>query len=289
MIITRLKGGLGNQMFQYAAARTLAHLHKTELKIDLSYLNATGNYTPRKFELNVFDFSFEFATEMDLKPFQNKMNSKILRTLCRKLPILFDNCYVAESGHAYHKEFMSYPKSTFLDGFWQTELYFKPAEDLIREDFAFKSLPEGLNKNIADKIQSLNSVSVHIRRGDYLEGDNKELYGYCDMNYYSKALDLIGNEVKSPELFIFSDDIAWAKTNLKTDLPLYFIDHNSGNDSYKDMQLMSLCKHHIVANSSFSWWGAWLNKNTDKKVIAPKIWYTFNDNKDICPPEWLRI
>jgi hypothetical protein len=280
MIIVKLIGGLGNQMFQYATGRYLAHLHNTGLKLDTSFLNTDtkGAHTKREFELDVFNLKPVFATEQEITPFIKKSANKVLRTIGRKLPFVFDRVYIAESGNAYHKEFMSYPKETYLDGFWQSEKYFLPIRDMLLTDLAFKNQPEGLNKELLDKMASVNSVSIHVRRTDYVNNPTvNNFHGTCSLEYYQKAVEMISEKQGPVELFIFSDDINWCKENLKFAHPLTYISHNTGKKSYEDMRLMSHCKHNIIANSSFSWWGAWLNTHTGKTIIAPVRWYNSED------------
>lgn len=292
MIIVKLIGGLGNQLFQYAAGRCLAHLHGTELKLDRSYLDADpkGAYIKRDYELGVFQVHASFATPEDVRPFLKKSGNKIVRTLSRKLPILFDKLYVAESGHAYHKEFMSYPADTYLDGFWQSELYFKQAEKVIRKELTFKDPASGLNAELLEKIKRVNAVSLHVRRADYVADKNTSNYhGTCSPDYYKKAIEAIAEKHGEIELYIFSDDIEWCRENMKPAFPHHYVGHNSGKNSYEDMRLMSSCRHNIIANSSFSWWGAWLNANENKTVVAPEKWFTNAVNPDIYPDNWIRI
>jgi hypothetical protein len=292
MIIVKLMGGLGNQMFQYAAGRCLSHLHKTELKLDLAFLNADSQnkYTQRNYGLNVFNIDAGLANELDLKPFLPLEKGKITRTLQRKLPILYFKVVANESGHSFHKEFYSYPKHVYLNGFWQSEKYFEPVKDFILKEFTLKEKLSPENEELAGKIRNSNSVSLHIRRGDYV--DNKEardFHGSCSLEYYKEALNYLKNKSTGTSLFVFSDDVAWAKDNLKVDVPVHFVDMN--NPGYIDMHLMSICKHNIIANSSFSWWAAWLNQNPDKTVIAPKKWFANPNTQtpDIYPDNWVKI
>jgi hypothetical protein len=294
MIVVKLMGGLGNQMFQYAAGRSLAHIHKTDLKLDLSFLNADtkGAYTKREYALQIFTLDTNFANSEEVNRFKKLCENRYRRFLFRKLPFLFNRAYITESGAGFHQEFFGYPVHTYLDGFWQSENYFSGIEDIVHNDFNLKQPLQGLNKDLADKITHVNSVSMHIRRGDYVMNESVlNFHGVCPPAYYKEGLEIIKQKEKNIELFVFSDDAAWCKQNLLFDLPCTYIDHNQGDKSFEDMRLMSFCKHNIIANSSFSWWGAWLNKNAGKTVIAPKKW--FNDPKvqspDIYPLNWIKI
>lgn len=293
MIVVKLMGGLGNQMFQYAAGRRLSNLRNTGLKLDLSFLNADtkGAYTKRDYALDVFSIKENFATEEEVISYRRLFQSRYRRFIYRKMPFLFSKAYITESGNKYHKNFINYPANTYLEGFWQSDKYFSGIENTIRNDFSFKDPPKGLNKELADKISNGRSVSLHVRRGDYIINESvKSYHGVCPPSYYMAGLERIKQKEKDPELFIFSDDAEWCRQNLVFDHPTTYIDHNKGEKSFEDMRLMSLCKHNIIANSSFSWWGAWLNKNPDKIVIAPKEWFAdpANRSEDIYPKNWLR-
>ncbi len=292
MVIVKLIGGLGNQLFQYAAGYCLAERHKTLLKLDASHLNTDpqGAFTKREFELNIFKLEPVFATGAETSPFLKKSSSRISRTVARKLPGLFTKLYIAESGNAYHKKFSTYPADTYLDGFWQSEHYFKPVEDSIRKEFIFRNPATGANEELIRKITQVNAVSLHVRRADYV--NNKQVNNYlgtCSVDYYQKAVNLLQEKCGPVELFIFSDDIPWCRENLQWELPHTYIEHNSGKNSWEDMRLMSHCKHNIIANSSFSWWGAWLNNNKAKLVVAPQKWFRSVENPDIYPTGWIKL
>jgi hypothetical protein len=292
MIVVKLMGGLGNQMFQYAAGRCLSYLHKTELKLDLAFLNtdSQNKYTQRHYTLNVFNINAGLANELDLKPFLPLEKNKITRALQRKLPILYFTIVVNESGHTFHKEFYSYPKNVYLNGFWQSEKYFEPVKDVLIKEFTLKEQLNKENKELENKISAANSVSLHIRRGDYVTSkETLAFHGTCSLDYYKDAINHLKNKAGNIDLFVFSDDINWVKENLKTDVPIHFVDLN--NPSHIDLHLMSACKHNIIANSSFSWWGAWLNQNPDKTVIAPLKWFAHEGQAtpDIYPHTWIRL
>ena len=191
----------------------------------------------------------------------------------------------------YWKEFFSAPEKCYAVGYWQSERYFKSVETSIRQAFSFKIPLDGKNTEVADKISKGNAVSLHIRRGDYANDQaTHAVHGLLPMRYYQMAVTHAAQFLESPRFFVFSDDIGWARANLNLNYSCEFIDHNRGADSYRDMQLMSLCDHHIIANSSFSWWGAWLNPDPGKIVIAPKEWFAnANDVSDLFPSGWVEI
>lgn len=135
-------------------------------------------------------------------------------------------------------------------------------------------------------------MSLHVRRGDYVsDARTHATLGVCSLDYYRAAVRYIADHVEAPEFFVFSDDIAWAQANLELGHPCHYVDHNRGAESYNDMRLMSLCRHHIIANSSFSWWGAWLNPRADKVVVAPARWFAGGNRvvDDLFPPGWVRL
>lgn len=290
MIISRLIGGLGNQMFQYAAAKQLAVINGVELKLDISFLQKkTDEYTQRHFELGNFKGDFLIASQKEVDSYLKHIDNRFFRVAHRMLPNLFKYTYIAESGHQFHPEFLKYPDNTYLNGFWQSELYFKNIAQQIRADFTFNDKVIGLSRNWRDKILNVNSVSLHVRRGDYVSLSSANIFhGVCSIEYYKQAVQKIIATVGDVELFIFSDDLEWCRQNLVFNMPTHFV---NTNDTFQDLYLMTQCKHNIIANSSFSWWGAWLNANSNKLVIAPKQWFadTSVNTKDMIPCSWIKL
>ena len=295
MIISRLNGGLGNQMFQYALGRVLSKLNKTELYLDLSLYNRQHNTdTPRSYELDIFP-------NIDSKTPSNKILGKF--THLRKLKLLLNHYlnlnlqtypqnWIRENDHKFHPEILKLRGNYLLDGYWQTEKYFKKYRKQIFKDFSFPKKISKKNKLIIEQIRKKNSVSIHIRRGDYVTSKKTNTHhGICSMDYYKKAIGLINKQVKNPWFVIFSDDPGWCKRYLSVPKNSLFISHNTKKESFEDMRLISLCKHNIIANSSFSWWGAWLNANKNKIIIAPQKWLKgANINQgDIVPSNWKTI
>ncbi|MBS1651511.1 MAG: alpha-1,2-fucosyltransferase [Bacteroidetes bacterium] len=276
-------------MFQYAAGKSLAQCHNTDLKIDLSFLNTNPNgaYTKRNFELSAFKFDTEIASESEIQKFNAK------KTFFKKLsqPFFKQTSYhiANEKSMNFDSNFFSLPNNTLLNGFWQSEKYFEKIKTTIQNDFQIKSnLLSGI-ENYKTQIINTNSLSLHVRRGDYvaLQSAN-DFHGLCSEMYYNNAVTLIKNKHAINTIFVFSDDIQWCTNNLKFDTTTIFVETNS---HFCDLHLMSLCKHNIIANSSFSWWAAWLNKNEAKTVIAPKHWFHKNKPQPISliPKNWLQI
>ena len=248
MIIVKLKGGLGNQMFQYAYGRKLTLERQATLVLDKTYLTPirqliTGT-TTRHYELGEFKIKAKFTKA---------------------------------KGHNY------------LDGYWQNEKYFKDIRHILLKDFTLKKKTNNFLK-LKKLIAETNSVSIHFRRGDYVKrAVTRKYHGVLNLNYYRRAIALIGEKVEKPNFFVFSDDISWVKKNFKIGKPLTFISGLRKLTNSEELILMSLCKHNIIANSSFSWWGAWLNKNPAKIVIAPKRWFRAKTDSEIVPQSWIKL
>jgi hypothetical protein len=180
----------------------------------------------------------------------------------------------------------------YLEGYWGSEKYFKDIEAIIRRELTVKTEPSPINRAMAEHICQAPAVSIHIRRGDFISNPiTQKFHGVCSLEYYSKAADMIAGMVERPHFFVFSDDPQWAQDNLKLEYPITFVTHNSMDEDYEDLRLMSLCKYHIIANSTFSWWGAWLSRASDKIVYAPRYW--LNDSSlntsDVIPNGWIKI
>ena len=289
MFVIQLMGGLGNQMFQYAAGRALSLKRNTPFVVDFDdpYI-----YAKRSFGLDVFNLEYQNATGSQLS--KSKPKTKVMRRLYKWTGNDPDKyLYREKKDFHYQPELFTCPDESYISGFWQSEKYFADIADTIRQDFGFKTEPSEANKIWLSKIKPVNAVSIHIRRGDYVSvAHTNQLHGTCDLDYYQKAISTIAGKVDNPVFFCFSDDIDWVKENLKTDHEMHYVDSNiSPGSGHEDMRLMSNCKHHIIANSSFSWWGAWLNPNKDKVVIAPKKWLNSSEIivKDLIPDSWIKL
>lgn len=293
MIIVRMLGGLGNQMFQHAVGTALARHHSCELRWDLSaYAFAESQ---RSFELQrVFGLDLPRADESAFRSLLGWRGQRAVRTLFnqRYLTWARPSAYVIEPHFQFWPGFWSQPSSSYLDGYWQSARYFEATNRAIREAFTFPIGLSNLNQAVANQIESCNSVSIHVRRGDYMTNPSTNQYhGCCSPAYYTRATREMSDQLDDPHFFVFSDDPEWAQTNLALPAPCTFIAHNQGDASYNDMHLMSLCRHNIIANSSFSWWGAWLGASPDKLVIAPKQWFKNGliDTSDLYCSDWVQL
>lgn len=290
MIISHIIGGLGNQMFQYAAGRSLSLERDQSLRLDITGFSGYGLH--QGFELGrVFNSSTEIATEPDVRNILGwQFLSGFRRVWARPGMAAFRrDGFVVEPHFHYWSEINCVPQDCYLVGYWQSEKYFQTHTSEIRADFTFKPSLSDRNAKLAEQITQVNAVSLHVRRGDYVNNaKTNATHGVCSLDYYRAAIQHVSDRVTCPYFFIFSDDIAWVKDNLKMDMPCQYVDHNQDKESYNDMHLMSLCRHHIIANSSFSWWGAWLNPNLEKIVVAPKKWFANQNNvKDLFPQGWV--
>ncbi|MGL5889716.1 MAG: alpha-1,2-fucosyltransferase, partial [Bacteroidia bacterium] len=262
MIIAKLMGGLGNQMFQYAAARSLASEKATCVYLDPSFLyeDSKGRWTQREYELGVFNIQYKFERSGRINFLRKLETSPSFRKAAQKNWWPFRFRHFAEPDSKFHPEIFSYPSNTYLHGYFQSEKYFEKYADTIRKDFEFIAEPNEKNAALLAHIRSVNSISIHVRRGDYVTLKSaSEFHGMMSLDYYNTGVAYIINKIKQePEFFIFSDDPEWVKNNLKLPGKTTYIDWNTGKAAAEDLRLMSNCKHHIIANSSFSWWGAWL-------------------------------
>ena len=295
MIITKLMGGLGNQMFQYAAARSLALEKNTWVYLDPSFLyeDSTGKWTQREYELGVFNIKYKFERSGRINFLRRLDTSRVWRKMSKTVLWPFPFQHFAEPDAKFHPEVFSYPRNTYLYGYFQSEKYFIKHAETIRRDFSFVEEAKERNAETLASIRSSNSVSVHVRRGDYVTLKSaSEFHGMMGLDYYRAGTEFIMSRMQGdPEFFIFSDEPEWVKANLKVPGKATYIDWNSGKASFEDMRLMSNCRHHVIANSSFSWWGAWLNPDKEKMVVAPKLWFSDSkrDSSDIIPETWTRM
>lgn len=292
MIISHMIGGLGNQMFQYAAGRALSLTRGVPLRLDTQ--DFEGYTLHNGFELHrIFDIEAQVASRNEthqvlgwraFDPLRRKLfHQRFLRF--RGASLFVDSL----SNQRY--DFADMPDSCYLMGNWQSERYFAQVADTIRTDFAYRAMPMGRNAELVELISNTTAVSLHVRRGDIAANPaSLAVHGLCSLDYYRKAIEYVTAKLVNPEFVIFSDDMAWVRENLHVAYPCHYVDHNKGPESYNDMRLMSRCHHHIIANSSFSWWGAWLNPSQKKIVVAPQRWFAANyDSSEIVPSSWTQI
>jgi tellurite resistance-related uncharacterized protein len=289
VIVTRLIGGLGNQMFQYAAGRAVARRLSVPLKIDSS---GFANYHLHRYSLHNFTLEAAEASPQERPSGDATSPQGLIR---RRLgPGAPPGLRVyREQAFTFDPNVLTLGDGTYLDGYWQSERYFADSEPLIRRDFTLRTPPTAENAEWLGRIASTPAVSLHVRRGDYASDPRTNAFhGLCSPEYYARAARFITDRTEGqPEFYVFSDDPTWVRENFRLDFLTHYITHNTKERDYEDLRLMSACRHHILANSTFSWWGAWLSPSPKKIVVAPQHWFrdATVDDRDLIPAAWVRL
>ena len=291
MIIAQIFGGLGNQMFQYAAARRLAQQRNAVLQLDISSFE---HYPLRQYELSHFKLDQNFASASELQPYHSHILRYRIPRVVEKLalPYYRRRIFSEQIKYRFDPNFLRVPTNVYLSGYFQNQDYFAPISDLIRADFQLAVPASMASQAIAVAIEAGNSISLHLRRGDYASDPaTRAHHGLLPLSYYQAAVQNVVERVSQPEFFVFSDDPDWAQTNLHLKYPVTFVTANGAERAYEDLWLLSRCKHHIIANSSFSWWGAWLSTTLSKIVYAPDRWILSDAGSasGVVPPNWNRL
>lgn len=292
IIITQLTGGLGNQLFQYAVAKTIALNNGVPMKMDLSFFK---DYKWHEYSLAPFNIDENFATLEEcmalLEPKFSFIDKVIRKIGASNKPIHYK---LEEKGFAFDSTILEEKPSKYMIGYWQSEKFFEPIKEIIQKDFQVKIPPSQENKKILDIILESQSICIHIRRGNYVSDETiNNFHGTCSMEYYNAAISYMKSKIVNPKFFVFSNDITWSKEHLDFEGDKVFVDLNDDKTDYEDLRLMQNCKHQIIANSTFSWWAAWLNENPEKIVIAPKQWFANEEmqaqTQDLIPESWIRL
>ncbi len=294
MVIVKLQGGLGNQMFQYAAGKALAVKYQTSLKCDLNFLldRTLHNVVFRDYDLDIFpNISFPPANDAEIRSLTQKSNIDLINRIIRRT--IGIQSYYKELSFAYNKNFEKLPSSVYLNGYWQSEKYFKSIEADIRKDFSFAPFTVRDNNDLKQQILSTDSICLNVRRGDFVNhSGSASTHGFVGLQYYTDGMNLLNSKINNPHYFIFSDDVEWCRDNLKIEKAVTLVDHHHAGKKFADyLQLMTACKHFLIPNSSFAWWAAWLSLNESKIVVAPKKWFAdpSYDTSDVLPSSWIRI
>ena len=290
-VVVHIVGGLGNQFFQYAAGRSLSDRLGCDLVLDLRGLHEIGD---RKYRLEKYKIRAIVGSQEYLKKYpywRSTRYSRFREKMSRTFPHFLHYPLFRAENFSYDDRFENIKTPVYLMGYWQSEKYFSWNRNKIIDDLVL------LNNNceksdLYNKISSSNSVALHIRRGDYVSNPAAAAFhGLCSLSYYQSALNILQNRIKNMEIFIFTDDSEWVKENLIIKYPSHIVESVGDDSDLLDFELMRQCKHHIIANSSFSWWGAWSCKSEDKQIIAPKRWFldkTWNTS-DLVPDSWLLV
>ncbi|MBK9328469.1 MAG: alpha-1,2-fucosyltransferase [Sphingobacteriales bacterium] len=288
MIVVRLMGGLGNQLFQYAAGRHLAHLNNADLYLDISKLNLSGEGRPLwKYELGSFNVKCSLADERMLHDFHGTGFSVKERVITQLISFGKNKKYTSNQ-YGFDTHFLELKGNYYVRGYFLSEKYFKEIADIIRDEITIKQDFKPMDDRLISQIKNSKSIAIHIRRGDYIRNlSSMDAHGLCSKDYYTKAIEWIKSELgEEVHFYLFTDDEAWVRKEMIWDINSTLISNKS---TVEDFYLMSLCKHNIIANSTFSWWSAWLNTNPDKIVIIPKHWTTNvkTEEIDLIPKRWI--
>ena len=285
-IIVKVQAGLGNQLFQYALGRYLTLSRYARVKYDISWYESQ---TKRKYELNLFKVKAQLATPNEIEQYEGhgRLHQIFQRVLGQK-----PGKHIMEKQFTFDPTIIETHGPAYLEGFWQTEKYFSPIAGAIRRELTLREAPTGANVEMLQKIKATRSIALHVRRGDYVSDKaTNAFHGTTTYQYYQTAIEEISAVEPTGTIFIFSDDPQWVRDNLQLKLPTILVDINPPERGYDDLRLMAACKHHVIANSTFSWWGAWLGESKGQLVIAPKRWFndSTQDASDLVPDRWMRI
>ncbi|MSU54266.1 MAG: alpha-1,2-fucosyltransferase [Candidatus Staskawiczbacteria bacterium] len=295
MIIVRLSGGMGNQMFQYAIGRKLALQYGVELKLDTSFLlDRTPRLTKRNsifrdYDLDVFNISAQIARRSEIPPMFRMYFSGKTRLILDFIRRRFIFNPGKEKFSSFDGRIFSVGPQAYLEGYWQSPKYFADIEGIIKKDFTLKAPLSHKAQVLFEQIQSHNSVCINVRRGDFVNSSFHRTFG---QDYYQKGVNKIKESSPIDKIYIFSDDIEWCRNNLSFPFPCMIVGHEYAGSKFEEyLFLMSACKYFVIPNSSFAWWAAWFCDNKTKQVITPRQWsqdQSVNKN-DIVPKEWITI
>ena len=308
MIIVKLFGGLGNQMFQYAAGAALAHRHGTILKLDVSkFSRRLERVRHERYALACFNIQEHFATEAEIlkyKALRNRShpafrpgkflvralrNARLSEFVDRMAPPV---AHFEERSHRFDPDFFRLPINSYVTGHWQSEKFFGEISDLLRAQFTFRYPPSTAARGMLEQIKASPSASIHFRRGDYVDNPEfKAMFGATPMGYYHRAVNLLRERIGEFTLYVFSDDLEYVRKNFQPDLKRVYVDVSTPNTAYEDLRLLSNCQHNLMSASTFSWWAAWLNAHPGKVVIVPTPWFdqSSKDASDIVPDSWIKL
>ena len=292
MIIVRVIGGLGNQMFQYALGRRLADRLHVPLKLDITGFRV---YDLHRYSLWALNIREDLATDVEVAQATGGRTARVRRLMSRTIPVLpaRSRRHIRESSFAFDPRVLEARDRSYLDGYWQSDKYFAGSEERLRVEFSLRAPLQGQDLEVAQQMRQRPSVSLHVRRGDYVSNqETSQIYGVCDAGYYERCIAYLAARLENPAFFVFSDEPDWARENLDIPYRTTVVSHNDASRNFDDLHLMSICDHHIIANSSFSWWGAWLNPEPSKMVLMPTCWFRDHEPEataDIRPAGWIAL
>lgn len=286
MIAFFAQGGLGNQMFQYAAARSLALRWGTDVVIDPSwYAPGFEKTTPRALDLLGLRIDARLADAPQWQGF-----ARLRGRLRSRLPLGRPWRPRREPRGRFDEGLLQASDGSYLIGYWQSWRYFEPIRPRLAAELEPKAPPGDRDRDLLERIACTEAIAVHVRRTDYVQVTQaSSVHGVCAPDYYARALRRLSDEVQRPEVFVFSDDPQWCREHLAFGAPTTIVDRNGPGGALEDLRLMAACRHFVIANSTFSWWGAWLGRHPSKRVVAPEHWYADGrPTPDLLPPDWLR-
>ncbi len=274
-------------MFQYAFGYSLSKKLKQELLLDTTLIKEDQL---RNYSLDCFKISGSLISEKKFKSLFI-LPIKIIRKFNFINNFYSSVNFISESSFSFNKKVLNLRGNICLDGYWQSEKYFKDVSNEIKEEFLLNKKISLRSQKLFSKIKKTNAVSCHVRRSDYTKNSiTNNIHGTCSIEWYQKCFDFILKRIKNPVFYVFSDDIEWVKSNFPNNAEFIFAESFEKGKDYEDLYLMSQCKHNIIANSSFSWWSAWLNEHIDKIVICPKNWFQIDINtEDLIPYSWINL
>jgi hypothetical protein len=301
MIVVQLTGGLGNQLFQYAFARHLAQLNQSELLLDATQVTSRSDPAHRrKFKLHHFrveapvvawDPPLEMSFRTDVGTFYRSPVPRLSRWLGKSRQLV----QLKEPHFQFSPESLDRRGDFYVTSYWQSHRYFDVIATQIRSELQLRDPLSGEHQSIKDQIMAtMGSVAFIVRRGDFVNHPHhSKFHGSCSLEYYRQAVDIIKSRVADPHLFVFSDDVSWVRNNFEFEWPVTFMDqpYDHAEYDYVDMHFISCCRHHIIANSTFGWWGAWLGSSVNGLVIAPQRWFLDDsiNTQDVVPAHWIRL
>ncbi len=296
-VIVSLYGGLGNQLFQFATALSLAKKNHARVFLDLSWFDKdhlSAGETPRAYALGVYDLGCNVLIKNNRRKASHKQLTRYIDAVVRRVKkyINVGIPHFYEKSMKFHPNLIQSELPIWLDGYWQSYKYFEDIKPALREMIAFSRNMNSTMQAIYKDILVKDAICIHVRRGDYVTNPSAaQFHGLCDLSYYYSGINLVIKNLINPHAFIFSDDPLWVRSNFKLQIPSTIVDINGPDEAHQDLWLMAACKHFIIANSSLSWWGAWLSDQSDKIVVAPNQWFLNGQmsTEDLIPDQWIRI
>lgn len=297
-IVVSLYGGLGNQLFQYATGRALSIRNGLPLILDLTWFDEVKKgdasvTTVREYALTPFQLAVQIQVSDEPSPVSPSFTQRILRGLFRNIPTKSQGSrIVREKGFEFDLATFEHRGPAWLQGYWQSYRYFDDAAKVLREELGQPQQVSVATQAMLDSIRQSDAICLHIRRGDYVTNKHAAAtHGLCTLDYYAKGVEALCADLQNPQCFVFSDDPQWARTNLNLTIPITIVDINGPDAAHQDLWLMAACKRFVIANSSLSWWGAWLSDRQGKRVVAPNNWFAdrSKNTRDLLPEDWIRI